>query len=80
MSDHDDFLSSLKNASSEEKLQFLRPEALRILVMAGASSKLVLMSLSDRDFENEIEDLITLMQKVVDSIEEMHELIDAITT
>lgn len=81
MSDFQDYLRKLKKSSSEEKLQNIRPECYRLLSQAQAHSLLVLLFLNDGGFENtEIEEMRNNLGKSIAAIDDLRELINAITT
>jgi hypothetical protein len=80
MYDYEDFLLKLKAGSPEEKLQILRPEAYRLLSQAQAHSLLVLLRLKEDEESLAIEEMSGHMETVVSAIDDIRQLIDAITT
>lgn len=81
MSDFQDFLRKLKTSSPEEKLQNLRPESYRLLSQAQALSLLVLLSLNEGNIKNtDIEEMRNNLEKAIAAIDDLRELINAITT
>jgi hypothetical protein len=80
MSDFQDFLKKIKKCPPEEKIHILRPESLRLLNLAQGYSTLVFESLNEGNFEETVEEMRRDMEKVIASLENLHDLIDAVTT